>query len=84
MEFHKIKSVKPLDNMIIEVLFANGENKKYDMKPLIEKFEVFKELQNVEIFNKVKVDIGGYGIIWSDDLDLSSEEIWNNGENKEK
>lgn len=79
MEFHTIKCVKPLENMIIKVIFENGEIKKYDMKPLIEKYEVFKKLNNKELFNKAKVDIGGYGIIWNDDIDLSSEEIWNNG-----
>lgn len=79
MEFHTIKCVKPLENMIIKVVFENGEIKKYDMKPLIEKYEVFKKLNNKELFNKVKADIGGYGIIWNDDIDLSSEEIWKNG-----
>lgn len=79
MEFHTIKCVKPLENMIIKVVFENGEIKKYDMKPLIEKYEVFKELNNKELFNKVKADIGGYGIIWNDDIDLSCEEIWKNG-----
>ena len=55
------------------------ETKKYDVKLLTKKNEVFKELENKELFNKAKVDIGGYGIIWNDDLDLSSEEIWVNG-----
>lgn len=79
MEFHAIKSIKPLENMIIEAVFLNGETKKYDVKILIKKYEVFKELENKELFNKVKVDIGGYGVIWNEDIDLSSEEIWENG-----
>ncbi len=32
MSFHTIKEVKPLENMILEVLFNNGEKKKYNMK----------------------------------------------------
>jgi len=40
---------------------------------------VFKELENEELFNKVRVDLGGYGIIWNEEIDLSSEEIWANG-----
>lgn len=79
MSFHTIKSIKPLENMILEAVFSNGETKKYDVKLLTKKNEVFKELENKELFNKAKVDIGGYGIIWNDDLDLSSEEIWVNG-----
>jgi len=79
MEFHTIKSIKPLENKILEAVFSNGEIKKYDMKNLIKKYEVFKDLENEELFNKVKVDIGGYGIVWNKDIDLSSEEIWANG-----
>ena len=79
MEFHTIKFIKPLENMILEAVFSNGEIRKYDMKVLIKEHEVFKKLENKELFNKVKVDIGGYGIIWNEDIDLSSEEIWVNG-----
>ncbi len=79
MNFHIIESVKPLDNLIVEITFANGIKKKYDVKPLMQRWQVFRELQNTELFNKVKVDIGGYGIVWNEDIDLSSEEIWKNG-----
>ena len=79
MEFHTIKSVKPLKNMILDVVFNNGVNKKYDLKGLLEKYEVFKALKDEKTFNGVKVDTGGYGIVWNDEIDLSSEEIWNNG-----
>ena len=79
MEFHTIKSIKPLENMILEAVFSSGKIKKYDMKNLIKKYETFKELENKELFNKVKVDVGGYGIVWNEEIDLSSEEIWVNG-----
>ncbi|MBO4815493.1 MAG: DUF2442 domain-containing protein [Clostridia bacterium] len=79
MEFHTIKSVTPLKDMILEVVFNNGICKKYDMKNLINKYKVFKNLENDELFNKARVDMGGYGIIWNEEIDLSSEEIWSNG-----
>lgn len=79
MEFHTIKYVEPLEDMVIKVIFKNKVIKKYNMKPLIEKYEVFKRLNNKELFNKVKADIGGYGIIWDENIDLSSEEVWENG-----
>ena len=79
MEFHTIISVKPKENYIIEATFKNGVIKEYDMKVLIQKFKVFKDLEKIELFNKVKVDIGGYGIVWNEDIDLSGEEIWKNG-----
>ncbi len=79
MNFHTIKSVKPLKDMIIEVLFFSGECKQYDIKPLTKKFKSFEKLNDINLFNKVKVDIGGYAIIWDENIDLSSEEIWKNG-----
>ena len=79
MKFHTIKHIKPLENMILEVVFSNGEIKKYDMKNLIKNHEAFKDLENEKLFNKVKVDVGGYGVVWNDEIDLSSEEIWVNG-----
>jgi hypothetical protein len=27
----------------------------------------------------VQVDTGGYGVIWNDDIDLSRNELYNNG-----
>ena len=33
-----------------------------------------------ELYANVVVDVGGYGIIWKDDLDLSCDELYANGE----
>lgn len=77
--FHKIKEVTPKENLIIEVEFENAIKKMYDVKQIIGKWKVFKTLENGEIFKKVVVDAGGYGISWNESIDLSCEEIWENG-----
>lgn len=77
--FHKIVEIKPKDNFILIVKFENGVERQYDIKILMNKFEVFKELNNEILFKNVKIDVGGYGISWNENIDLSSEEIWNNG-----
>lgn len=78
--FYKIKDVKPLENYILLVTFENGEVKEYDVKPLFEKWEVFKGLISITgLFNQVKVDVGGYGVSWNDDIDLSCNELFENG-----
>lgn len=79
MKFHTIKSVKPLKNMVLDIVFSDGTNRKYDVKSLMKKHNVFKELKDEKLFNSVRVDSGGYGIVWNEEIDLSSEEIWNNG-----
>ena len=78
--FHKIKAVNALPNYELSVQFAEGVTKIYDVKPLFEKwpaFEVFKTSDT--LFSQVKVDAGGYGVIWNDDLDLSCDELFENG-----
>lgn len=52
----------------------------YDVKPLFEKLPIFSQLENNPAeFACVTVDVGGYGIIWGDALDLSCDELWENG-----
>ncbi len=77
--FHKIKNVLPKEDLIIEVEFENEVKKQYDIKKIISKWKVFEDLKDKELFFKVKVDQGGYGIIWNENIDLSCEEIWQNG-----
>ena len=81
--FHKIKSVKPLSDMVLYIEFNDGNVKHYDVKPLINKWEVFKDLKENNLFDFVSVDTGGYGIVWNDYIDLSCNELWENGKNAE-
>ena len=81
--FHKIKNIIVNDNFTLDVEFENGEIKHYDVKPLFNELKVFKSLENnIDLFKKVYVDTGGYGIVWNDNIDLSSEELYNNGQPK--
>lgn len=77
--FHKIKEVIPMENMVLKIIFENEEIKLYNVEHLIKKLKVFEKLRNKELFKKVKVDQGGYGISWDDELDLECTELWENG-----
>lgn len=77
--FNKVKSVTVLDNYNLLIGFVCGKNKIYDLKPLFEKYENFCLLKNISVLKTAKVDIGGYGVIWGDELDLSCNELWDNG-----
>lgn len=78
--FHKVKNVKALPNFILQVDFINGISKYYDVKPLFPLWKQFTALQSTtNLFNLVKVDVGGYGISWNDEIDLSCDELWENG-----
>lgn len=75
--FNKIKEIELLPNFIIKAEFISGVQKLYDMKPLFAKYEAFQPLRDIPgLFAKGKVDCGGYGIAWTDDIDIDSGEIW--------
>ena len=78
--FHKVKSVAPLSAFKLSVQFSEGVTKLYDVKHLFERISAFHHLKdNPAEFDCVSVDVGGYGIVWNDDLDLSCDELWENG-----
>ena len=79
--FHKIKAVTALPDCRLSVQFAEGVTKIYDVKPLFDKWPAFRELAaKPELFSGVETDRGGYGVIWNDELDLSCDELFANGE----
>lgn len=78
--FHKIDAVNPLPDYRLSVQFAEGITKEYDVKPLFEKWDAFTLLKDhPELFYDVKADVGGYGVIWNDEIDLSCNELFENG-----
>ena len=77
--FHKVKSVRPMDDFVLLVSFSEGVTKTYDVKPLFSKWLVFNELKNNHLFEEVSVDQGGYGVSWNDDIDLSCDELFYEG-----
>ncbi len=77
---HKIKSVQPREDATLLVCFQNGIEKIYDVKklyPIFPQFKVFEK--DKKFFNQIRVDVGGYGISWNDNLDLDAEDIWEDG-----
>ena len=78
--FHKIKNVSALPDYKLSVQFAEGVTKIYDVSPLFEKYSLFLPLKdNPILFSSVLVDQGGYGVVWNDDIDISCDELWENG-----
>lgn len=78
--FHKIKSVNPLSDYRLSILFSEGVTKIYDVKPLFDRLPAFRRLvDEPELFYEVSVDVGGCGIVWNDDIDLACDELFANG-----
>jgi hypothetical protein len=74
----RISHVKPLEQATLLVRFENGVDKVYDCRPLLGRPQ-FRLLANAALFRNVRLDPGGYGISWNDDIDLSEYELWTRG-----
>ena len=79
--FHKIKSVTPLPDYVLSVQFSEGITKHYDMKPLFDKYPMFIPLkEHLDLYYSAYVDVGGYGVVWNDEIDIACDELFFNGE----
>ena len=78
--FHKVKAVTPLPDLLLLVEFQDMTKKRYDVKPLLKKWQAFQALTYVTgLFERVQVEAGGYGVSWNDDIDLACDELYYNG-----
>lgn len=78
--FHKVQSVAALPDFVLEVRFAGGEEKRYDMKPVFAAWPMFAGLrESPEVFGEVAVGPGGYGVVWGDEWDVGADELFANG-----
>ena len=78
--FYKVKSVNVLENMLLEVEFENGTCKIYNLRQLLGRRPEFARLEESSFIKNVVVDAGGYGVSWNEDIDISCNELWENGE----
>lgn len=77
--FHKIKNIVLLEDYILSVTFFEGVTKKYDVKLLFKKYKIFNKLKQNNLFEKGYVGPDCYGVIWDYNLDISCDELFENG-----
>ena len=69
----RVKSVKPRDDLKLEITFTNGEKGVYDCGHLLG-FGVFKELKERSYFRKARV-VGGT-VVWPHDQDICPDTLY--------
>jgi hypothetical protein len=79
----KIRDVQTIGEARLLVTFESKIKKIYDCSSLLSRPQLHL-LASPAFFNAVRVDPGGYGISWSDDIDLSEYELWTNGKTPPK
>lgn len=82
--FNQARSVGAIDKHILVAQFSDGKVKRYDLNGIVDRYPIFKRLiNNQSLFKRVKLSPGGFGIIWNDDIDIDSTEVYENGEDIE-
>ncbi len=68
----------PLRSHVLLVRFDNAVVKTYDMTPLLS-LHVFERLIAPQVFRTVRVENGGYAVVWGDFADVSEDELRHGG-----
>ncbi len=74
----KIVSVRAISSTQLRIRFDNAVEKVYDAAPILS-LPQFQLPRNPVFFQAARVDPGGYGISWNDNIDLSEFELWTHG-----
>ena len=69
----RVTNVKPSQNYTLQVTFSNGEVKSFDVKPYLG-IGIFKELQDLGVFNSVKPFLGS--VQWANGVDLCPDTLY--------
>ena len=69
-----VVKVLPQENYELLIWFDNGEIKKFDMKPYIEKGQIFRELKEKNLFFTAKPVLGT--VQWSNEADLCPDTFY--------
>lgn len=75
-----VKAIKLIlkEKTTFDLFFYDGTVKRYDILSLSDKFPQLNELKDRELFLKGHL-LGWGGIVWNDDLDVSSETVYVEG-----
>ncbi len=79
MKHPKVQSAIAMNDHILVIEFDNKQKKKYDITPLLGK-EMFSPLKNPALFKALKVEQGGYAVVWNNSIDISEYELWRHGQ----
>ena len=71
-----ITDVKANDDYTLLLTFVTGEKKLFDFKPLLNQC-YYIPLKDIELFKKAYIQ--GAQVVWSDDIDIAPEYLYENG-----
>ncbi len=76
----RIKTVKPLSDFCLSVVFDDGKVVLYNVMDDIKLIESYRDLLSIQgLFNQVQLDQSRTCIFWNDRIDLPSDTIYEYG-----
>jgi Protein of unknown function (DUF2442) len=78
MNSPRIDKAKAVDETTLVIVFTNQEVKRYDIRRLLE-LPMFSLLRQPAFFKSFRIETGGYGLVWNEEIDISEHELWTNG-----
>lgn len=77
--YPRIKSVKPLPDLMLSVVFDDGKRVRYDVKTDLH-LPGYSVLQDQHgLFEQVQLDTSRTVVYWSDEIDLPSDILYEYG-----
>ena len=76
----RIKSVKPISDYRLYVIFDDGKTVIYNVKDDIDTIDSYKDLETIYgLFNQVQLDTSRTCVYWNENIDLPSDTIYEYG-----
>ncbi|WP_304152469.1 DUF2442 domain-containing protein [Megamonas hypermegale] len=76
----RIKSVKPISDYRLYVVFDDGKTVIYNVKDDIDTIDSYKDLETIYgLFNQVQLDTSRTCVYWNENIDLPSDIIYEYG-----
>lgn len=76
MKLVRVKSVKPLRDFIVEIIFTDETERKINLEPFL-RGKIFEPMRNDKrIFDAVKVDELSGTIVWENGADIDPDVLY--------
>jgi len=69
----RVKDVKPNPDHTLDIVFTNGEVRRFDVKPYLDR-GIFKQLKDLAVFNSVRPFLGS--IQWESGQDFCPDTLY--------